>query len=168
MDFPHVINGVAEEDLTTKIFACMAHFDIKTLLACREASKGWRDGIDSNTTLWARMSLMRAVKKNRVDIVKHILEFGKDKGPADYIDPLLEAAWKGHLDIFRLIVERVDNPNPADEEGLTPLNLAAWSGHLDIVSFIIDRVANTNSADENKNTLACGCAIGSLRCCPPH
>ena len=143
MDFPHVINGVAEKDLTTKIFACMAHFDIKTLLACREASKGWRDGIDLYTSLWDRTSLKMAAWHNRIDICRTIVAYAKDKNPKDEegLTALHVAAAKGYLDIYRLIIDRVDDPNPADQCGRTPLELAQLSGHQEVCQHIKNAIS---------------------------
>ena len=137
-DFPHVINGVEEKDTTVAIFASMAHFDTETLLRCRAVSKGWRDGIDAYTTLWSRMSMMRAVQENRLDICELIVEHAEDKNPPSKKDvfrpgryihagwtPLHEAARQGLSDICRLIIEAVDDKNPADQKGNTPLHEAA-------------------------------------------
>ena len=70
---PFVINGVAEKDIVTTFFASMEGFDTQTLLRCRAVSKGWRDAIDSHTTLWDRMPLWKAVEdNNRLDICEFI------------------------------------------------------------------------------------------------
>ena len=53
----------------------MADFDTGTLLRCRAVSRRWRDVIDSRTALWSQMSLMRAVKENRLDICQYIVEY---------------------------------------------------------------------------------------------
>ena len=54
--FPFKIYGVVEEDIATVFFASTADFDTSTLLKLRLVCKGFRDGIDSNTTLWSRVS----------------------------------------------------------------------------------------------------------------
>ena len=77
--FPFTINHVSEEDIGTLFFTSMAHFDTATLLRCRLVSRGWRDAIDSHTELWNRMSLMRAIQDNRIDLCKLIVEYAGGK-----------------------------------------------------------------------------------------
>ena len=106
-------------------------------------SKGFRDAIDSKTTLWNRMSLKKAVIQSRLDICILIVQHAKDKNPADEYGktPLHIAVKGGHLDIACSILERVDNPNPADQFGQTPLPLAQTKGHEEIRQLILDRIA---------------------------
>ena len=74
------------------------------------------------------------------------------------------AAKKGHFNICKLIIENVQNKNPANSIGHTPLHEAAYFGRFDICKLIIDNVDNKhpidnlgktpkNLADENNNTL---------------
>ena len=58
----------------------------------------------------------------------------------------------GHLNIVSFIMEKVDDPNPADQDGATPLHWAAQEGHQDIVSFIIKRVDDPNPARHDGTT----------------
>ena len=150
--FPFMIKGVVEEDIATVFFSSTTDFDTPTLLRLRLVSKGFRDGIDSNTTLWSRVSLRKAVEQNRLDICELVVQHAKDKNPADQegTTPLHEAAWNGHLEIARFIIERVEDPNPADQDGWTPLHVAAQKGHLDIAQFIIKRVKDPNTADKSE------------------
>ena len=50
--------------------------------------------------------------------------------------PLHGAAVKGHLDIVKFIMERVNNKNPANHGGDTPLDEALYFGHLDVGKLI--------------------------------
>merc|ERR1712018_939349 len=102
------------------------------------------DGIDAYTTLWSRMSMMRAVQENRLDICELIVEHAEDKNPTStehvfrprYIPegwtPLHVFAQQGLSDICRLIIDVVDDKNPADQIGNTPLHQAARNGHTDV------------------------------------
>ena len=153
MEFPFLINGVAEQDIAIKIFACMAHFDTNTLLMCRAVSKSWRDAVDSHTLLWSRpgygVSLLRAVRDNRDDICQLLVTHAKDidKNMRGNGGALHLAARQGYTDICRLILDRVDNKNPGNNYGSTPLHGAAGSGHIDVVCLFLDRVDDKNPQD---------------------
>ena len=49
---------------------------------------------------------------------------GHDNNPADNqgFTPLQIAAQTGHLDIYKLIIDQVENKNPTDKDGTTPLS----------------------------------------------
>ena len=108
-------------------FTSMAHFDTATLLRCRLVSRGWRDAIDSHTELWNRMSLMRAIKDNRIDLCKLIVEYagGKTQDMED-VDKQ-----------FQVIFENMANKSC---EGMTPLHIAARNNNADICRIILKEV----------------------------
>ena len=54
------------------------------------------------------------------------------------------AALKGHSEVCRLIIENVEDKNPADNFGDTPLHLAAKKGSLDICKMILPKVKDKN------------------------
>ena len=58
--------------------------------------------------------------------------------------PLHGAAINGHLDVFQLIIQNVNEKNPPDGEGNTPLHRAAEYGHLNICQMIIQTVCLKN------------------------
>ena len=49
-----------------------------------------------------------------------------------------------HLDVCELIMEKIENKNPADDIGWTPLHLAAFNGHLDLTKLIIEKIDYNN------------------------
>ena len=49
-----------------------------------------------------------------------------------------------HLDVCKLIMENIDDKNPADDIGWTPLHLAAFNGHLDLTKLIIENIDYNN------------------------
>merc|ERR1711974_344774 len=58
-----------------------------------------------------------------------------------------------HVEICRLIMENVQDKNPAaNNSGRTPLHSAASSGHLEICRFIIDNAQDKNPADNDGET----------------
>ena len=154
--FPHVIYGVREEDIAKTFFLSMADFDAKTLLKLRLVSKEWREAIDFiyGEKLWGKLSLMEAVKDNRMDICQLIVEHAEDKNPKgrNGNTPLHVAAINGHLDIFQLIVDQVVEKSPVDNDGMTPLHWAACNGHLDICRLIMDQVVEKNPQNRYGDT----------------
>ena len=66
--------------------------------------------------------------------------------------PLHVAAYKGHFDVCRLIIDNVKNKNPADSRGITPLHRAASQGQWKICHLIIQNVENKNPVDNGGRT----------------
>ena len=54
--------------------------------------------------------------------------------------PLYAAANNGHFEICKLIVENVEDKNPAYNSGYTPVDIAAKNGHFDICILILKRM----------------------------
>ena len=77
LDFPFVIKDEWVPDIADLVFR---HFDTQTLLSCRAVSKQWKQYIDSQTHLWNKISLMKAVNEDRFDVVRLIIE-NKQKSP---------------------------------------------------------------------------------------
>ena len=80
----------------------------------------------------------------------------KDKNPRDYDGrtPLYLAAQNGHLEVCRLIIENIEDPelkNPHNNYGRTPLDAAASSGHREIVKLIVSNI-ETDWNKRNFNT----------------
>ena len=154
-----MINGVAEQDIAIKIFACMAHFDTNTLLMCLAVSKHWRAAVDSHTLLWSSpgygMSLLRAVRDKRLDICHLIVTRAKEDINTNMRDnggALHLAARQGYTDICRLILDHVEEKNPGNDNGLTPLHEAAGYGHSEICELIMERVEQKNPGNTRGTT----------------
>ena len=58
----------------------------------------------------------------------------------NFCTPLHEAAYSGHLEICKLLLDGAENKNPADYIGNTPLHLAAKTGHLEVCKLIMSHV----------------------------
>ena len=52
------------------------------------------------------------------------------------------------MDVFRLIFEKAEDKNPAEENGLTPLHIAADRNLLEICRLIMEKAGNKNPANE--------------------
>ena len=56
--------------------------------------------------------------------------------------PLIMAAWHGHLDIVKYLLDRGADIDAAYEAGNTALIAAAWHGHVDVVTYLISEGAD--------------------------
>ncbi len=66
--------------------------------------------------------------------------------------PLHSAAWFGHVEVSRLLLQyKVDN-NPQDSDGETPLHLASSLGYVDVVLLLLEHGADVNARDNSRNT----------------
>lgn len=76
----------------------------------------------------------------------------------DYINnddapALILAAYKGHLEIVRLLLNKGANVNAAQMfDGGTSLMIACWNGHLEIVDELLKNGAKVNAASTNGTT----------------
>ena len=71
---------------------------------------------------------------------------------ADGNTPLHTAAKYGDLSGCKLILDNVENKNPANSYENTPLHQAAGNGHLDICRLIIENVNNKHPFDNFGDT----------------
>ena len=72
-----------------------------------------------------------------------------DNGNPNTVNAMAFAAANDHFEVYRMIMDRVQNKNPASPMRRTPLHWAAWNGNLDICKLIIDKVQNKNPANVN-------------------
>ena len=68
------------------------------------------------------------------------------------LTPLHLSAQNGHLHIYRLITDTLEDKNPVNSSGITPLHLSAKQGYLEICQLIIESLDNKNPADRSGNT----------------
>ena len=76
------------------------------------------------------------------------------KNPSDEngYTPLHEAAQGGHIDICKLILDKITVKNPSDENGYTPLHETAQGGHIDVCKLILDKITNKSPINEDGKT----------------
>lgn len=96
--------------------------------------------------------LMWAVRNNHIDIVKELI------AKIANVDPVLwqiqrtalwHAAFDGHNEIVKLLIESGADVNKTDENGVGPLFAAAQEGNTEIVKDLIKAGADIESKDNN-------------------
>ena len=120
--------------------------------------------------MWSTVQARKCVERARngnVDFVKAMVQWAPNPNPVDTLGqiiletnlwglgqvgdkrgltPLHVAAFHGHLEVCRLIMEACQDKNPGEGwgSGWTPLHGAAENGHLEVCSLIIDAIDNKN------------------------
>ncbi len=92
----------------------------------------------------------------RPRIAELLLARGADpaKGANDGWTPAMWAAYKGHLDLVKLLADRTDGKavTAAAPDGWTPLLAATVGGHEDVFRWLIRRGAEVNAATADGDT----------------
>ena len=71
----------------------------------------------------------------------------KHPGDNEGWTPLHSAAWSGHYDVCRIILDHVGYKNPRDNLGNTPLHAAANRGHMEVYELILANVEDKNPSN---------------------
>ena len=93
-------------------------------------------------TLKGETPLHFATKTENFEVLKILLEFSKNKNPANNagVTLLHLGAKQGNLAIFEYVWNLTLEKNPGNDSGFTPLHVACERGHLDIVKFLVSRL----------------------------
>ncbi len=75
----------------------------------------------------------------------------KNKDEAGWT-PLHKAAWDGHYESVKRLINAGLDPNVTNNHGHTPLHLAAFSGHLPVVRELVNVGFDLNAKDEEGKT----------------
>jgi len=98
--------------------------------------------------------LIHACLQGRSAIVKALLDKSKDEGvdinKAGDCDrtALIYAAWKGHPQCVKLLIDAKADINKVEHYEETPLYYAAMDGHIECVKLLMDAKADINLADD--------------------
>lgn len=100
--------------------------------------------------------LFQAVKnRNFSDVEKHIRSGALlDSKRSESGTVLHYAAWKGHDNIVKLLLENGANPNATCKNQITPLHYAAKFGHSKVVLTLLSKGAIYNALSDNGKTPA--------------
>lgn len=72
--------------------------------------------------------------------------------PPPSIHALHQAAFKGHTDVVKLLLDKGANIEVKNSDGNTALLLAAWEGHTETAKLLIDRQANIHTKNNIEKT----------------
>uniref|UniRef100_A0A3Q1EJA5 Ankyrin repeat domain 50-like n=1 Tax=Acanthochromis polyacanthus TaxID=80966 RepID=A0A3Q1EJA5_9TELE len=107
--------------------------------------------------------LTLAARQGHVKVLSVLLEWAKNQDPEtaarmmEHVDhegwtALRSAAWGGHSEAVRLLLDAGADVNGCDSAGRTALRAAAWGGHEQIVLTLLDYGAQVDKADINGRT----------------
>ena len=95
------------------------------------------------------MALVEAARDGDVAEVRRLIASGADLNGAEETvfdcTALHEAAYNGHVDCVRVLVEGGASVDKRDRFGLTPLHWAASRKHCEIVTYLLEKGASVNS-----------------------
>src|SRR5260370_1059497 len=88
----------------------------------------------------AAQKVFQAARWGKIGDVKAALAAGADPTAKNEWQqtPLHFAAWEGHTDTARLLIEKGADLTASDRQQQTPLQLAALSGYTDLVTMLRD------------------------------
>ena len=100
-----------------------------------------------------------AIANDRVELARFIIENLDldDINPKNHLNsggsPLHTAAFYGYYDMCKLIIDKIEDKNPAsDLGGWTPLHSAAQYGHVDICKMIVSYLDDKNPSSNDGTT----------------
>jgi ankyrin repeat protein len=139
------LNQVSE--MTKKLANHIGENEEGVLLLHRyyEELKDW--GIKLGTKIDLTKTLIEAVGKGDIDVVKSLLEDKVDINATfnNNITPLFLASEEGYTEIVKSLIEAKADVNSANIYGVTPLIIASEKGHTAIVNALIEAKANVNA-----------------------
>lgn len=96
-------------------------------------------------------ALQEAAREGKADRVVELLDRGVDQNTPPGMprgwSPLMHAAWNGHEEVARVLVERGANVNRECGDGFTAITLAAKQKHWKIVEMLARHGADVDHVD---------------------
>ena len=90
-----------------------------------------------------------------------------DKNPVTVhgFTPLHQAAYNGHLEICKLILESIEDKNAVANGGLAPIHFAAQRGHLEILRLFLDNGIDRRLIANGSTPIERAASYGHFRSC---
>ncbi|XP_076857757.1 uncharacterized protein ankrd50l [Brachyhypopomus gauderio] len=142
--------------LSTAAHAGLA--DVVALLLCRGADPSLSDN-------QGQTALTLSARQGHVGVMQVLLEWAQDQGrdgPAvraltEHADcegwtALRSAAWGGHKESVKMLLEAGAEVDGCDADGRTALRAAAWGGHEEILLTLLDHGAQVDRVDYEGRT----------------
>ena len=107
-----------------------------------------------NLTIPPTTPLDMAVLNKSLKVCRYIVENNQDPYPYGRLPewtPLHEAAVRGHIEVYKIYMEKVADKNPLSD-GFTPLHLAATCGHLEMCRLILENVNDKHPVTNHGRT----------------
>jgi len=100
------------------------------------------------------MELFEAIKQEKIDLVKHLVQNGADVNARNYNDstPLVVACSKGYLRIVKYLVQNGADVNARNYHDETPFNLAYNNDNLRIMKYLVENGVDFNAVDNDGET----------------
>ena len=114
------------------------------VLGCGDA----RTELADRGIAYTKGAFLLAAEGGDLAVVKLFVESGMSVHTAanDYgLTVLHRAAWKGHTDVVRYLVEQGADVNAKTDDGDTVLGVAAWEGQTDVVRYLVEQGADVNA-----------------------
>lgn len=100
--------------------------------------------------------LYRAAGTGTLGEIKKLLAAGANPNApsfrGDGYTPLIEAAFRGRVDVVRLLIARKADVNARSRAGWTALMSAAWEGHTQVVKLLLENHADPNGRNGRGDT----------------
>ncbi|XP_046582158.1 ankyrin repeat domain-containing protein 17-like [Haliotis rubra] len=144
------INSRGKYDRTPVMVAAeFGHIDVLELLV--------REGGDVNLRSDAGNTILHAAcLGGYVKVVSHVLTTTHVDINAQGIQgrtPLMLAAWKGHQDVFELLVSAGSDVSLVDDGGNNILHVACRGGHVEMVTYLLSKkLADSDATDKQGST----------------
>ena len=110
------------------------------------------------------MSIQTAARKGNLKEVERQLALGVNVNSRHFFTrdtPLIEAAYNGHVEIVKLLIDRGADVNLKGEAWYGPLHAAAMGGHAEVVKLLLDNGADVNIFHQDK-PLHCAAKNGHI------
>ncbi|KAI4872225.1 hypothetical protein NFI96_012399 [Prochilodus magdalenae] len=132
--------------------------DVTALLLCRGADPSLSDH-------QGQTALTLAARQGHIGVLQILLEWAQDQGcdtPAvrsllEHVDSegwtaLRSAAWGGHKDTVKMLLEAGAEVDGCDADGRTALRAAAWGGHEEVLMTLLNHGATVDRVDHEGRT----------------